>query len=61
MVNSMKLAALLSLALTIALGTWSVTDYFQNHHYDTILVSIGLLSLVASFALFSKIAKEGGH
>jgi hypothetical protein len=55
----MKLAALLSLALAIALGTWSATDYFQNHHYDTILGSIGLLALITSLTLFSKITKQG--
>lgn len=61
MVNRMKLAALLSLALAIALGTWSATDYFQIHHFDTFLGALGLLSLIASFTLFSKITKKGNE
>jgi hypothetical protein len=56
----MKLAALLLLALAVALGTWSVTHYFQNHHYDMILVIIALFALVTSLALFSKLKKQGG-
>jgi hypothetical protein len=55
----MKLAALLLLAFAVALGTWSVTHYFQNHHYDTFLVIIALFALIASLALFSKLKKAG--
>jgi hypothetical protein len=55
----MKVAALLSLAFAIVVGTWSASEYFQNHHYYAILGGIGLGALIISFALFSKITKQG--
>jgi hypothetical protein len=55
----MKLTALISLALAIALGTWLVSDYFQNKHHDTFIWMCAPCVLIISLWLFSRAAKSG--